>query len=188
MKAPGRRDGALRDLAFGAIRTARQFLDGGAIEIARGKIHVLVAAVGGKRVIDEADVLEQVLPVDVRDQAQAGDDVAHGDAGGALPPMDLANHDVGARALRRQTLVEPGQRGGDGRVLIAQPVDELDGEGIREDVVLHGWRARPSRDRRSSAGAQQPVGEIVGLTARRAARDDLFGEAAQVLDHARCAR
>ena len=120
----------MRDVEFGGVRSARQFLDGGAIEIARGEIHVLEGAVGGKRVIDQADVLEQFFPVDVRDQAQAGDDVAHGDAGGALPLMDLAHHSVGGGALRRQTLVEPGQGRGDGRILIAQPMDQLDREGV----------------------------------------------------------
>ena len=63
-----------------------------------GEIHVLVGAAGGERLVDKADLLEQVLPVDVRDQAQAGDDVAHGDAGRALPPMDLAHDNVGGRA------------------------------------------------------------------------------------------
>ena len=39
-------------------------------------------------------------------------------------------------SLRRQTLVEPGQGRRDRRVLVAQPVDELDGEGFRTRVAL----------------------------------------------------
>ena len=49
MKAFGRSDGAVRNVEFGGLRTARQFLDGGAVEIARREIHVLVGAVDCER-------------------------------------------------------------------------------------------------------------------------------------------
>ena len=83
------------------------------------KIHAFEAAVGRKDCVDEAQPLEQLLPVDVGNQAQAGNDVANGDIRCALLAMDIAYRCVGSRVLSRQMLVEPCQCGGDHRILIA---------------------------------------------------------------------
>ena len=63
----------------GQSRAARQLLDRAAVEIARREIHRGEVAAGAQRVVDQADALEQLRPVDVGDQPHAGDDVAHGD-------------------------------------------------------------------------------------------------------------
>ena len=86
-------------------RAARQLLDRAAVEVARRKIHGResrrrLAATSSTRLI----ALEQLRPIDVGDQAHAGDDVADRDVGGALALMLLAHHLVGGRALRRQAL------------------------------------------------------------------------------------
>ena len=86
----------------------------------------------GEHVVHQADALEQLGPIDVGDQAHAGDDVAHRDGRGALPLVFVAHDRVGCRSLRRQMLVEPRQRGRDPRILVAQPVHELDGECVRQ--------------------------------------------------------
>ena len=44
--------------------------------------------------------------------------------------MILAHDRVGSRSLRRQALVEPRQRRRDPGILVAQPMDELDCEGV----------------------------------------------------------
>ena len=100
-------DGAVRDLDLGAIRAARQFLDGAAIEIARREIHLGKSARSGEHVVDKADALEQLSPIDVGDHAHAGDDVAYRHGRSALPLVFVAHDRVGSGSLRRQTLVEP---------------------------------------------------------------------------------
>ena len=85
---------------FGA---ARQFLDGAAIEIARREIHVAKRAAGGEHVVDQADALEQLGPIDVGDQAHAGDDVAHRD-GRRRPAAGVRR----ARPRRPSFLARPG--------------------------------------------------------------------------------
>ena len=146
-----------------AVRTARQLLDGAAVEIARREIHLGKAAAGGKYVVDEADALEQFRPIDVGDQAHTGDDVAYRDVRGALPVVFVAHDRVGRRSLRRQTLVEPGQRWRDPRILVAQSVHELDRERVRQPGALVTREHHRHRFGRVSASAQQTVGEAVGL-------------------------
>ena len=88
-------------------------------------------AAGAQDVVDQADALEELRPVDVGDQAHAGDDVAHGDVGRALALMLARAPLVGRRALARQPLFEPARAAGvTSRVLVAQPLDELDDEAV----------------------------------------------------------
>ncbi len=155
----GGRDGAAGDVDLGTFRAARQLLDGAAIEIAGRKIHVAKVAAAGQHVVDQADALEQLRPVDVGDQAHAGDDVAHRYGAGALPVMLVANDRIGGRSLCGQALVEPSQRRRDARILVAQPVHELDGESVGQPDLLDFRRARRAparrRVRRHRAGGRR---------------------------------
>jgi hypothetical protein len=100
-------DGAASDIDLGAIRAARQFLDGAAVEVARREIHLGKGARCSEHVVDEADALEQLSPIDVGDHAHAGDDVAYRHGRSALPLVFVAHDRVCSGSLRRETLVEP---------------------------------------------------------------------------------
>ena len=71
------------------------------------QIHVLEGAAGLEDVIDQADVLEQLRPIDVGDEVHAGDDVTHCDAAGDLPLVLAADDGFGSCSLPGQLLVEP---------------------------------------------------------------------------------
>ena len=69
--------------------------------------------------------------------------------------MDIAYGYVGRRVLDRQTLVEPCQRGGDHRILITQPMSELDRECPRERLALMRRQNNGGGFGRSAAHAKQ---------------------------------
>jgi hypothetical protein len=174
------RDGALRDVEFAPRGAAREGFDRGAVEIPRREVHRAVADAGLQDVVDQADVLEQRSPVDRGHRAHAGDDVPHGDVGRALPVVLVAHHRVRARALREQTAVEPRERGGQLRVLVAQPEQQLHREGRAELDALplpQGVRQR-IRIRRY----EQTVDELVGALPSGASARDPLRRATEVLD------
>jgi hypothetical protein len=75
----------------------------------------------------------------------------------------------------RQTLVKPGQRGGNFGVLVAQPIHQLNCESIAQRHLIGHRRWRRFR-------TQQPIGQQISLLAERAVRHLGFGEPAEVLD------
>ncbi len=178
----GRGHGRIGHLGLGQGAAARQLLDGAAVEIAGGKIHLLKAAARLEHVVDQAEALEQLRPVDIRNQPHAGDDVADRDAGGDLPLVLIADHGVGGGALASELLVQPGQRRGYAGILVAQSMHELNQEAVgilggpmgrQDDIGRLGGLAR---------GAQQAIGDGVGLLASGPAVDDPLGDAPQVFD------
>ena len=124
----GCRDGTARYGDLVEVGVARQFLDRAAIEIAGGEIHRGEGAARGQYPIDEADAFDQLGPVHVGDQAHAGNDVADRDDRLRLALMLVAHLDVGRRSLQGQPFVQPGQGRCDARILIAQPIGQLDRE------------------------------------------------------------
>ena len=170
------------DLELRPVRAARQFLDCAAVERAGWKIHALEVAAARKNSIDEAEPLEQLLPVDIGNQTQAGDDVANRDVLRALSAMFVAHDCIGCHVLNRQTLVEPCQRGRDLRILIAQPMHELDREGSRERPALMRDENDSDRLGRSAACAKQTVGEAVRHLPLGTALGDLAREASEIFD------
>ena len=162
-------------------RVARQLLDRAPIEIAGAEIHLAIAAPGAKRGIDEADLLEQGRPVDRRDQAHAGDDVAHRDIRCALALMLLPNDLVGGRPLGRQPLVQPEQGRCRLGILVAQPLNQLGGKGRRQ-----GHRSEIAEDGRRRFGLcpihpQEAVDRKIGRLAGLAPGHDPLGRAAKIL-------
>jgi hypothetical protein len=107
---------------------ARELLDSRSVQRARREVHAGEVAGVAQRRVDQARVLEEVGPVHVRDQPHAGDDVAYRDVRGALPLMLVANQGIRRRVLRSQLILEPRERGGDARILIAQAFDDLHDE------------------------------------------------------------
>ena len=157
-----RKHGRAGDIELRTVRAARKIFDRAAVKRPRRKIHALEIAVAGKNSVDEAKPLEQLLPVDIGNQPQAGDDVANRDIRRPLLAMDITHHQVGRRVLDGHSLIEPGQRGRDPRILIAQPMHELDREGLGKRFQF--LRSEDDRDRlsRRAACAQQSVSQTVG--------------------------
>ena len=85
---------------------------------------------------------------------------------GALALMFLLDDVVGRGSLGGQAFVQPAKRRHDFRVLIAQPLDQLNGEG--------GWQRYPIEGRKTiSAGSpswlptpSKPVGQRIGQLTR----------------------
>ena len=180
--AGGRRrdlERAAGDFGLGQIRAARHPFDRGAVEVAGGEVHGGEIAAGAQDIVDRTDLLEQLCPVDVGDQAHAGDDVAHRDVGRALEIVLLADQLVGGRAFARQSSFQPANGGRRLGVLVAQALDELDDEALGERRPLVGLE-RPGIGH-EIAHAQQPVGHGVGLLAFGAAAHDADGRASEIL-------
>src|SRR2546429_6800481 len=77
------------NFGLGAVRSAREFFNRTAIQIASWKIHRGKVSAGRKGIIHETHPLEQFRPVSVGDCAHTGDDVAYGDGSRSLPLMLL---------------------------------------------------------------------------------------------------
>src|SRR5688500_14729758 len=110
------------------LRASCEFLDRGAVAIPSRKIQCGKVTLGAQHRIDQADALDDLLPIDDGHQAHARDDVANCYVDGALPPMLLLDNVVGRRSLRSQALVQAGECRHLCRVLIAKSLDQLNSE------------------------------------------------------------
>ncbi len=176
---------AARHFQFVRAGALRDALDDVAVAVARVEVHARVDArrVFAEQRIDEAHRLEEVAPVERREQPHRGDDVADGDLGGGLPLVFEVDGLLGGEPALVQPALQPVEDGHERRVLVAQALRELDDEGAVEVFVL---AEAPGEQRGQRLGLppdrlQQLVGERVRLLARRARRDDARGEAAHVL-------
>ena len=137
-------------------------------------------AVGAGRIalqhaLDEAHRLEVLAPVEGRAQAQARDDVRHGDLRRGLALMLAPDRVLGGHLLDGEVRVDGGADGGEARAVLAQALEELDDEARvevrrqgRGHAVARGVDPRPRRRR--------PRGR------RRARFERLLRQPAQVLD------
>ncbi len=171
----------LGDIKFGAGRAAGELLDRAAVEVARREIHRGEGAAGVQPVVDQADALEELRPVDVGDQPHAGDDVAHGDIRGAQPLLSVLHHAVDRRALMVQPLLQPAERRRRSRILVAQPLHQLRGEDFRQRLRGAGQDVGVERGAGFAQG-QKPVSQRVGLVPQVAPSGDLVGQPTQILD------
>ena len=160
-----------RDLQLRVPRTSRQLLDRVAATVARREVRLRVIRVCAQHGVDEAHGFEQIRPVDRRDRAHAHDHVADGYARCALPLVLVADDLVRRGAQRRQASFEPRQCRRRLRILVAQPLQQLHGEGRRQLDALELGQHLRQRLRFASAGAEQPVRQRSACcrTARRLA-------------------
>jgi hypothetical protein len=102
----------------------------------------------------------------------------------------LVVHDlVGAHALRREALLQPEQRRRDLRILVAQPLHELNGEGSVQGRCRFALaKHRGERLGGAPVHPQEPVGQGVGFRARGPAHPDAHRRAPQVLDEGHAQR
>ena len=83
---------------------------------------------------------------------------------------------------RRQAAFQPCERGRDLRVLVAQALQQLDGEGRRQRLVVPFPQHGRQRFRQGCVDTEQPVGQPVGLLPYSPSARDQFRRAPQVLD------
>ena len=174
--------GALRDLDLGKRRASGKLLDCGPIEIAGRKIHLAVDALGGEDIVYRAHALEQGQPVDFRDQPHADDDVADGDGGSDLSLLLVGDSQIGGRSAFRQPVVEPCQSRRDTWILVAQHVDELHGERIRDGPGRGVRQHFRGSLRRFAAHPEKSPRQLVRLQSRDLALFDPDGDTTQVLN------
>ena len=140
------------------------------------------ARVGPEDGVDQTDALEEFLPVERGHQAHAGDHVADGHVHRrlllVLDPDDL----IDRCPLRRQAFLEPAQRRRDHRVLIAQPLDELDRKGRRQRGALEAPQDRCRWLELAAPKSEQAIRQRVGLLARRPSAHDPLRQAPEILD------
>ena len=170
------------DGVFVATRVLRQVFDGIAIVIAGAEIHLVVRTIGAQQLVYGAHTIEPVLPVVVRNQAEAGDQVAHGDIGGRLAMMFFVDGGFEIMAERADLLAKPVERCHVDGIAISQALDELHGK--RQLNVLNGI-GREVFLQVGGLGAvlDEAVGQIVGCRACAPRRDVAYRNARQILDH-----
>ena len=154
-------EGCVRYIELRERRSARELLDRASIAIARWKVHLRELTFRAQHDVDGAHALEQLRPIDRRDQAHAGDRVAHRHVHRTQPLVLVAHDLLGRRPLCREVIVEPLQRGSDARILLAQPLHELHGERARERRVL--VVAKHVRDRlgHAAVASQQAIRDAI---------------------------
>ena len=177
-----RRDGEARDLQFAVVRSSRQVFDRTPVERAGGKVHVPKRATGGQDAIDQTIAFEQCLPINLGDHPQARHDVPDGYVRGALTAMHLAHSRICRHAAFCKLVVQPSQRGGDLRILIAKPMHELDREGLGKRLRATASENDRRRLRDAPADSKQSIRKAIGLMARGAASRDLPREPPQIFD------
>jgi hypothetical protein len=181
-RRPSAIDDAPGDFELREIRAAAELLDGVAVVIARREVHGREVRRLVQFLVDETHALEELRPVDVGHQPHAGDDVAHGDVGGALAQVLFLEQALGGRALGFEPGLQPQQGRRRLRILVAQAMDQLHGECRRERrVPLLPFRQRRGI-RHPAIHAQESIRDEVGFLPCRAADDDALRDAAQVLD------
>ena len=94
----------------------------------------------------------------------------------------LVTHDlVGGRSLRRQAPFQPHQGRHNIRILVAQPLDELDSEGLRQRGLFVPLKDEGDWLGRMPVHAQEPVGQSICFPARCPAAHDALGRASKIL-------
>ena len=117
--------GPSRDLNLGQPGAPGQVLDGMPVAISGGEVHVPERAALAESFVDQADALDEGGPVEPRDEPHARDHVADRHVHRRLALVLQANRLLGRGPLARQELLQPAERGGDGRILVPQALEQL---------------------------------------------------------------
>ena len=97
------------NLQFAEIRTPGELLDGSAIQIAGGEIHLRKAATISQHGVDESDAFEDFRPIDIGHATHAGDNVSDGDVGCDLSLLFIVDRCVYSLSACGQQLVDVGE-------------------------------------------------------------------------------
>ena len=150
------------------------------VAVARREVHRREATAGAQRGVDRALLLDHLRPVDRLHPPHAGDDVAHRDVGRRLVQVLVGDDAICVGACRGESAVEPRQRRGRVRVVVAQPHHQLGRERLRQRFVVAV--APPQRALGAAVVGQHRGGEQVGRSTIVPMAHDAGGGAAQVLD------
>jgi hypothetical protein len=169
------------DAELRGIGSPGQLLDGVPVAVPGREAHLTERALGGQGAVDQADSLDEGGPVEVVDLANAGHDVADGDVGGRLPAVGLCD-DLGGRGpCGCQTVEQPGEAGRRLRVAVAEALQQLNGQRLRQlvRVLVEG---RQGLIGAAVSDSEEAVGDLICLTSEPATPDDRLGHPAQILD------
>ena len=170
---------AASDLLLGEPAALRELLDAVAVAVARREIHVRDVRPAAQLALDQAHALEEVPPVDGREQPHARDDVAHRDVERRLLPVLGRDQLVAVHARARDPFLDPAQRRNLLRIVIAKALDELNHE-CRLQPIVRG-ETDGALALRIRLLDEDRVGERIRGLLLGAAHDDRLGETPQVL-------
>ena len=172
----GEAHGRPRHLDLAHLRAPRDLLDPVAVVVAGRPVEPRELGGFAQDRVDLADLLDPFHPVRLVETAHALDHVADRDVGGGLPAQREVEQPRAVGALPLQRGLEHGERGIRLVRAVAQAVEELG----REDV-----RQLPLADlgQRLALAAHQPVGQRVGGGPVAVGGGDLVRDAPQVLEH-----
>src|SRR5579862_9709378 len=162
----------LRNLNLGAFRASGKILDGMPVGIPRAEVHLAKVASIAKGLVYQVRAFEKSVPIKLGSPSHARDDVAHCYAHRCLLLMFGAHNVVRGSALGGQAFVQPQKNGTDLWIQVSQPLNQLNGKGPIERLLLKLAKGRGWRQSRLTACAQKRVGKLVGLVTRLAAEDD----------------
>ena len=166
--------GQLCDIEFGLLGPARQSLDRGPVQIARGKVHA-GRCIPGQHPVDKGDPFEKVSPVDPAGQTQARDHITDGRVSHALLLQLIAHGGLDRRALGGQAVIQPGERPVRPRIVATKAVGELHGKGA---VELHAGRHRNT----ARAVILHRLRHLIGRLPGRSVIHHQFGNSAKVFN------
>ena len=135
-----------------------------------------------KDLVDQADALNELGPIEPRDVPHARDHVADGHVHRGLALVLDADRLIGADALGGEALLEPAEGRGDRGILITQTLEQLDPRRGRECARRQPTQGRHRGLRALGAEAQQAVGDPIRRFTGFPAAHDLLREAAEVVD------
>ena len=95
--------------------------------------------------------------------------------------MFVVDEFVDRHPLSRQALFQPVQRGGYLRILVPQPLQELDGEDLGQARMFVSPKHRADRLGGLPVHAQQAIGQAIRFLASRPVAHDAPGRAAEIL-------
>ena len=137
---PGQGNRAPGNIGLQNVAATRQFLDRLAITVAAAEVlaGVNTCRILTQHVIDQADLLEEYVPVQCRQHAQAGDAIAHADLVPGLALRFAPEHLIGVGAVTAQVALQPVDTGLAQEIVIAQQVVQVQHEGIaRTHIGCH---------------------------------------------------
>ena len=130
-RLPGALDRLQRDPHLRVSGRGRQLLDRLALPVAAEEVHPSVRA-GGialQHLLDQADRLEILAPVERRAEAQARNRIGHRHLVGRLALVFAANRRFRGRLLRREVLLDRRADRRQPETVLADPMQQLDDRG-----------------------------------------------------------